>query len=36
MILSYGLQQNVSVKLHMMQMLKQFILQLSKAATAVS
>ena len=36
MFLSYLLQQNASVELHMTQMLKQLPLQLGKAATAAS
>ena len=34
MVLSYGLQQNISVDQHMIKMLKQFPLQLGEAATA--
>ena len=34
--LSYGLQQNVSVEQHKVQMLKQFPLQLGEAAIAAS
>ena len=36
MVLSYGLQLNVSVEQHMIKMLKQFLLQLGEAATAAS
>ena len=36
MVLSYSLQQNASVELHMIEMLKQFPLQLGKAVAAAS
>ena len=36
MVLSYRFQQNVSVELHVIYMLKQFPLQLGKAAAAAS
>ena len=36
MVLSYCLQQNASVELHMVQMLKQSLLQLGKAVAAAS
>ena len=36
MVLSFGLQQNAGVELHMIKMLKQFPLQLGKAVEAAS
>ena len=36
MVFSYFLQQNISVELHMIQMLKQFPLQLGEATAAAS